>query len=71
MTPSVGGLREYIQGDPPSHIHWPTVAKTDRLMVKEFDQERAGALWIANTNAHEILRVDVATGAARRLPVGE
>jgi uncharacterized protein (DUF58 family) len=47
VTPSVGGLREYIQGDPPSHIHWPTVARTDRLMVKEFDQERAGALWIA------------------------
>jgi uncharacterized protein (DUF58 family) len=47
VTPSVGGLREYIEGDPPSHIHWPTVARTDRLMVKEFDQERAGALWIA------------------------
>ncbi|HEX9369724.1 MAG TPA: DUF58 domain-containing protein, partial [Roseiflexaceae bacterium] len=47
VTPSVGGLREYVQGDLPSHIHWPTVAKTDRLMVKEFDQERAGALWIA------------------------
>jgi uncharacterized protein (DUF58 family) len=46
VTPSVGGLREYVQGDPPSHIHWPTVAKTERLMVKEFDQERAGALWI-------------------------
>jgi uncharacterized protein (DUF58 family) len=46
VTPSVGGLREYVQGDPPSHIHWPTVAKTQRLMVKEFDQERAGALWI-------------------------
>jgi uncharacterized protein (DUF58 family) len=47
VTPSVGGLREYVQGDPPSYIHWPTVAKTDKLMVKEFDQERAGALWIA------------------------
>jgi len=47
VTPSVGGLREYIQGDPPSHIHWPTVARTDKLMVKQFDQERAGALWIA------------------------
>lgn len=46
VTPSVGGLREYVQGDPPSHIHWPTVARTQRLMVKEFDQERAGALWI-------------------------
>jgi uncharacterized protein (DUF58 family) len=47
VTPSVGGLREYVRGDMPSRIHWPTVAKTQRLMVKEFDQERAGALWIA------------------------
>jgi uncharacterized protein (DUF58 family) len=46
-TPSVGGLREYVSGDMPSRIHWPTVARTERLMVKEFDQERAGALWIA------------------------
>jgi uncharacterized protein (DUF58 family) len=45
-TPSVGGLREYAPGDPPSHIHWPHVARHGRLMIKEFDQERAGALWI-------------------------
>jgi uncharacterized protein (DUF58 family) len=45
-TPSVGGLREYHPGDLLSHIHWPTVARTGTLMVKEFDQERAGALWI-------------------------
>ncbi len=45
-TPSVGGLREYTPGDMLSHIHWPTFARTDQLMVKEFDQERAGALWI-------------------------
>jgi uncharacterized protein (DUF58 family) len=75
VTPSVGGLREYIQGDPPSHIHWPTVAKTDKLMVKEFDQERAGALWIAldlfsgayeRTNDHSTpanQRADQSTGA--------
>lgn len=45
-TPSVGGLREYRPGDMPSHIHWPTVARKGELMVKEFDQERAGAVWI-------------------------
>jgi uncharacterized protein (DUF58 family) len=45
-TPSVGGLREYRPGDVPSHIHWPTVARRNQLMVKEFDQERAGAVWI-------------------------
>jgi uncharacterized protein (DUF58 family) len=45
-TPSVGGLRDYTPGDPPSRIHWPYVARYDRLVVKEFDQERAGALWL-------------------------
>lgn len=30
-----------------------------------------GALWIANTHAHEVLRVDPTTGTARRLPIGE
>jgi hypothetical protein len=31
----------------------------------------AGVLWIANTNAHEVLRVDIASGAVQRLPIGE
>lgn len=31
----------------------------------------AGALWIANTNAHEVLRVDLANSQVRRLPIGE
>lgn len=31
----------------------------------------AGALWIANTNAHEIVRVNLANGAATRIPIGE
>ncbi|MBS0194865.1 MAG: redoxin domain-containing protein [Proteobacteria bacterium] len=30
-----------------------------------------GSLWIANTHAHEVLRVDAATGTSVRLPVGE
>lgn len=30
-----------------------------------------GSLWIANTDAHEILRVNTSDGQARRLPVGE
>ena len=30
-----------------------------------------GALWIANTNAHEVLHVETSSGAVRRLPVGE
>ncbi|MBU6199840.1 MAG: redoxin family protein [Xanthomonadaceae bacterium] len=31
----------------------------------------AGALWVANTNAHEILRVDLGNGQIRRLTISE
>ncbi|MGH8040642.1 MAG: thioredoxin-like domain-containing protein [Rudaea sp.] len=31
----------------------------------------AGALWIANTNVHEIVRVDLGNGKIRRLTIGE
>ncbi|HVF34813.1 MAG TPA: thioredoxin-like domain-containing protein [Candidatus Saccharimonadia bacterium] len=31
----------------------------------------AGAVWVANTNAHEIVRIDVRDGSAKRVPVGE
>lgn len=31
----------------------------------------AGALWVADRNAHEILRVDVEKGTCRRIPAGE
>lgn len=30
-----------------------------------------GSLWVANTDAHEVLRIDAASGAVRRLPIGE
>jgi hypothetical protein len=30
-----------------------------------------GVLWLANTGAHEIVRIDLDTGVARRLPIGE
>ena len=31
----------------------------------------AGAVWVANTNAHEIVRIDLADGSVRRVPVAE
>ena len=31
----------------------------------------AGSLWVANTNAHEIVRVDLTSGKATHVPVGE
>lgn len=45
-TPSAGGVRDYRPGDPLSFVHWRSLARTGKLMVKEFDQEIAGAVWI-------------------------
>lgn len=33
------GLRDYRPGDPVRHIHWSSVAKTDRLIVREHEDE--------------------------------
>jgi len=47
------------------------------LMVRYKFQEPAGissasgSLWIANTNAHEVVRLDSANGAIRKVPIGE
>ncbi len=45
-TPSAGSIRDYRPGDPLSFVHWRALAHTGKLMVKEFDQEVAGAVWI-------------------------
>ena len=31
----------------------------------------ARALWVANTNAHEVVRIDTGTGQVQRVPIGE
>jgi uncharacterized protein (DUF58 family) len=30
------GVRDYVPGDNPRHIHWPATAATNRLLVKQF-----------------------------------
>lgn len=39
-------LREYIPGDSPRHIHWPTSAKLNSLHVREFEIESSGHIVI-------------------------
>jgi uncharacterized protein (DUF58 family) len=38
------GLREYRRGDNPRHIHWPTTARSNTLMVKEFEPLASASL---------------------------
>jgi uncharacterized protein (DUF58 family) len=39
-TDDVSSVREYKPGDPLKHIHWRSVAKRGRLVVREFESER-------------------------------
>lgn len=43
---SVASVRHYAPGDSLRHIAWGVSAHRDALMVREFDQEPAGNLWI-------------------------
>lgn len=40
------GLREYRRGDNPRHVHWPTTARVNELMVKEFEPLASASLHI-------------------------
>lgn len=41
------GMREYRRGDNPRHVHWPTTARLNELMVKEFEPLASACLYIA------------------------
>ncbi|WP_309382957.1 DUF58 domain-containing protein [Cerasicoccus frondis] len=32
------GVREYVPGDPYRHLHWPQTARSEELMVREYEQ---------------------------------
>jgi len=46
VTTDVATVRAYLPGDSLNRIHWPTTARVGELMVKEFDLEPSGNLWI-------------------------
>lgn len=46
VTPQAAGVREYFPGDALRSIHWPTSARKNRLMVKEFEQDPQADVWI-------------------------
>lgn len=47
LTPNASSVRDYVFGESFSRIHWPSTARTGRLMVKEFDQEPGSRIWLA------------------------
>ncbi len=45
-TPNVSTVRDYVPGDPFNRIHWPTTARTGRLMVREFELDPSADVWL-------------------------
>ena len=39
-------VREYVPGDARSHIHWPSTARKDQLMTKEFEGAGINEMWL-------------------------
>ena len=46
VTTNVSGIREYAFGDSFNRIHWPSTARTGRLMVKEFELDPMADVWV-------------------------
>ncbi len=58
ITPNASGVREYAPGDSLSRIHWPTTARRDMLMVKEFELDPQAEVWMfldADKNTYQAL----------------
>jgi len=55
VTPNASGVRDYVPGDSFNRIHWPTTARVNRLMVREFELDPTADVWIVldlNEDAH-------------------
>jgi uncharacterized protein (DUF58 family) len=46
VTTNVAGVREYAPGDGFNRIHWPSTARTGRLIVKEFELDPTADIWL-------------------------
>ena len=45
-TINAAGVRDYFPGDPYKWIHWPKSAHYNNLLVRQFDLDAAGDIWL-------------------------
>lgn len=62
VTTNVSGVRDYAPGDSFNRIHWPSTARTGRLISKEFELDPTADVW---------LFLDLETAAQAELPWAE
>jgi uncharacterized protein (DUF58 family) len=46
VTANAAGVRDYAPGDSLNRIHWPSTARRDRLIVKEFELDPMADVWL-------------------------
>jgi len=46
VTTNVRGVRDYAPGDSFNRIHWPSTARKERLIVKEFELDPLADIWL-------------------------
>lgn len=46
VTPNAASVRDYAPGDGLNRIHWPSTARRQRLIVKEFEFDPMAEVWI-------------------------
>jgi uncharacterized protein (DUF58 family) len=46
VTTSAAGVRDYVPGDGFNRIHWPSTARKDQLIVKEFELDPLLDVWV-------------------------
>jgi uncharacterized protein (DUF58 family) len=46
VTTNVSGVRDYAPGDSFNRIHWPSSARTGRLISKEFELDPTADVWL-------------------------
>ncbi len=46
ITTNVAGVRDYVPGDSFNRIHWRSTARTERLIVKEFELDPMADFWL-------------------------
>ncbi|MCS7002591.1 MAG: DUF58 domain-containing protein, partial [Dehalococcoidia bacterium] len=78
VTPNASGIREYQPGDSLNRIHWLSTARTNRMMVKDFELDPSSEVWIvldlqrsvhlgSGDDSTEEYGVTIAASIARRL----
>lgn len=72
VTTNVSGVRDYAPGDSLNRIHWPSTARTGRLISKEFELDPTADVWLfldlERVAQAELVWARLATEQQPRLP---